>query len=239
MSDEPRHQVLREMLGAYALGHLDEAEAALVRAHLDGCASCRADLQEIQPVARLLDQVDPAQFASPPTPPAGLGEQIRAEVSRERAAREGDELAARRATDARGRRRHLLGRGLVAAALVIGGVAVGGVVGRATAPEPPTVPTEPISMAAPGDSGVTVQSANLVAHTWGVELRIEAEGFADGRTFRASFRTEDGDLVPAGEFLGVGADPMTCFLQSAVLREDVTEVLVTDVRGRTVLTSSL
>ena len=89
------------------------------------------------------------------------------------------------------------------------------------------------------DDVVDVESADLVAHTWGVELRIEATGFAAGETFRATFRTDDGELVPAGEFRGVGTDPMTCFLQSATLREDVTQVLVTDESGQTVLSSDL
>jgi len=226
------------MLGGYALGHLRDGEAERVRAHLDGCAECRAVLQELEPLARRLDAVDPGVFDAPPAPPAWLGEQIRAEVARERGRREVDVLGARRAHVAR-RRRLLAGRGILAAALVLLALVTGGVVGRVTAPEPAAVPTEPISMAAERGSGVAVDSADLVAHTWGVELRIEAEGFAKGRTFRASFRTEDGDLVPAGEFLGVGQQPMVCFLQSAALREDVTEVLVTDALGRTVLTSSL
>ena len=91
---------------------------------------------------------------------------------------------------------------------------------------------------APGDP-VSIESADLVAHTWGVELRIVAAGFTEGETFRASFRTDDGTLVPAGEFLGVGSSRMTCFLQSASLREDVTQVLVTDETGTTVLSSDL
>jgi len=126
----------------------------------------------------------------------------------------------------------------VVLALLAGG-AVGGWIGRETAPAAAPVPTEPISLSAAAASGVTVESADLVAHTWGVELRVEAAGFAEGRTFRASFRTEDGRLTPAGEFLGVGEASMTCFLQSAALREDVTEVVVTNQRGRTVLAAAL
>lgn len=237
MSEGAGHDALREMLGAYALGHLDGAEADRVRAHLDGCAACRADLQQILPVARRLDAVDPSVFEGPPTPPAWLGEQIRREVERERTARDDDEVGALREARAR-RRRTLAGRGVVAAAVVLAAVAVGGVVGRSTAPTAAPVPTEPITMSTPGSADISVESAALVAHTWGVELRIEADGFTTGRTFRASFRTEDGELVPAGEFVGVGQQPMVCFLQSSARREDVTEVVVTDERGRTVLASS-
>ncbi len=55
----------------------------------------------------------------------------------------------------------------------------------------------------------------------------------------AAFRLSSGDLVPAGEFIGVGSGEMTCNLQSAALREDVTEVLVTDTSGQAVLSSPL
>ena len=117
--------------------------------------------------------------------------------------------------------------------------ASGGAVGRATAPEPPQPPLEAISLEVAQGDDVTVESANLVAHTWGVELRIVAVGFAEGETFTAEFRTDDGALVPAGEFRGVGSAEMTCFLQSASMREDVTQVVVTDDTGHTVLSSDL
>ena len=38
---EDDHRRLRELLGSYALGHLDGDEEASVRAHLDGCPACR------------------------------------------------------------------------------------------------------------------------------------------------------------------------------------------------------
>ena len=71
------HQRLRELLGVHALGHLDPATDATVRAHLDGCAACRAELAEIAPLAGLLSGVRLDRVSSPPSPPAGLGTQIR------------------------------------------------------------------------------------------------------------------------------------------------------------------
>lgn len=241
MNESAGHDSLREMLGAYALGHLEDVEADRVRAHLDGCADCRADLREILPVARRLDAVDPTVFEGPPTPPSSLGEQISGEVARARVARE-DALVGERRVSAGRRRRALLGRGLLVAAVVLVGGVLGGVVGRSTAPPAPPAPpasTEPISLSSPRDTAPSVENADLVAHSWGVELRMEAGGFGDGRTFQAWFRTNGGELVPAGQFVGVGEEPMVCFLQSSVLRQDVTGVLVTDERGRTVLSSDL
>ncbi|QSR29283.1 anti-sigma factor [Nocardioides sp. S5] len=228
---EEGHRELRELLGSYALGHLPDDQVARVRAHLDGCRACRADLDELLPLARRLDAVDADAFGDVPAPPPGLGDDIWQAVSRERtAAQEAEEVVRLRP-----RRTRLL----AAAAAVVVALGVGGAVGRATAPEPAAVPTEAISMRVVQDDPVSIESADLVAHTWGVELRIVAAGFTEGETFRASFRTEDGTLVPAGEFLGVGSSRMTCFLQSAALREDVTQVLVTDETGTTVLSSDL
>jgi anti-sigma factor RsiW len=53
------HRTLREQLGAYALGQLDADARVAVRAHLDGCPACRAELAEIAPLADLLRRVDP------------------------------------------------------------------------------------------------------------------------------------------------------------------------------------
>lgn len=238
MSATDDHPGIRELLGSYALGHLTGSEADAVRAHLDGCVECRSELQGLLPVARRLGAVDAASFTDLPLPPPTLGEDIRRAVTKERTDRDSDELGRRRAERETRRRRGGV-RVLAAAATVVVAMGVGGVVGRASAPEPPTVPKEAISMDVGQDVAVSVESADLVAHTWGVELRIVAAGFAEGRTFRAAFRNEDGTLVPAGEFLGVGSAPMTCFLQSATLRQDVTQVVVTDESGQTVLSSDL
>lgn len=226
----PEHRGLRELLGAYALGHLAAAERDAVRAHLDGCAACRAELAELEPLVGLLGAVDPEHFETPPHPPAGLGLRIREAVASE--ARGGVvRLPARRA--------RALRLGLVAAAVVAVGLA-GGLVGRSTAPEPPAPPLEAVALeAAQGSGDVDVESADLVPHTWGVELRIVADGFAAGETFRAAFRDASGQLTPAGEFIGTGPAPMTCNLQSAALRDDVTEVVVMDAAGDVVLSADL
>lgn len=237
-SDNDGHRELRELLGSYALGHLSTDEVDRLRAHLDGCPECRSELDDLLPLARRLDELDPAAFGDLATPPPTLGEDVWRAVAQARGERDADEVGRRRVEQVVHRRRSRV-RVLGAAAAVIVALGAGGVVGRATAPQPPDVPAEAISMELGQGEDVSVESADLVAHTWGVELRIVAVGFTEGETFRASFRTDDGTLVPAGEFLGVGTAPMTCFLQSATLREDVTQVLVTDETGHTVLSSDL
>ncbi len=237
-SDDAEHRGLRELLGSYALGHLEGPEADRLRAHLDGCAGCRAELDSLAPLALRLGGVDPGAFLEPAMPPPALAEDVRRAVAQARSERDADEVGRRRAEVAVRRRRSMM-RVLGAAAAVVVALGVGGAVGRATAPPPPQPPLEAISLEVAQGDDVTVESANLVAHTWGVELRMVAVGFAEGETFTAEFRTDDGALVPAGEFRGVGAAEMTCFLQSASMREDVTQVVVTDDTGHTVLSADL
>lgn len=234
MSEEQeQHERLRELLGAYALGHLGESEAAMLRAHLDGCPACRAELDEITPLVERLGSVEAGQFDRPPAPPADLGERIRAAVATERGLRELDELARARAGGAA--RRGARARSLLVAAVAVVAIGAAGVgVGRLTAPEVPVVPLEPVAMEVAQSRPVQISEADLVAHTWGVELRITAAGFAEGEVFRAAFRGPDGELEPAGEFLGTGEQEMVCFLQSALLREDATAVVLTDSSGKRV-----
>ena len=61
-SPREAHRELREQLGVFALGHGDAEERATVRSHLDGCAACRAELEELAKVVALLAAVNPADL---------------------------------------------------------------------------------------------------------------------------------------------------------------------------------
>ena len=241
--EQERHERLRELLGAHVLGHLAAPEADAVRAHLDGCAGCRAEVAELEPLVARLDAVDPTHLDERPWPAGDLGARIHSGVAAERAEREArsreDELAAARH---RSRRRTTLLA--AAAAVVVVALASGVALGRASAPQPPAVPLEAISLEVDGpgqqgEGGIELESAGLVAHTWGTELRFVGAGFEEGAVYRAAFRDSGGRLTPAGEFLGTGAAQMSCQLQSALLRSDVVAVVVTDGDGETVLSSKV
>jgi len=253
------HQHWRHQLGAFALGHLDDVETAAVRAHLDGCASCRAELAEIAPLAALLDTVDVERFAAPPAPTPDLGGRIRDAVASERSLaadrRVEDERAAGAAdadlARAAARRRRTTRIGLLASAAALVVLALGGgwLLGRSDAPEETAAPRpyEAIELRDVGSSDLRVDRAGVVPHTWGVELEFQGAGFIAGQTYRASFRTtgtDDDDglddrMVSAGEFRGVGGAELVCHLQSSVMRDDVDRVVVTDARGRRVLVAEL
>src|SRR5437016_12673800 len=64
MSPERDHEEIEELLAAFALGATDPEEDALVRAHLDGCATCTST---VQPLRRALGAVPlAADTVSPP-----------------------------------------------------------------------------------------------------------------------------------------------------------------------------
>lgn len=217
------HRELREMLGSYALGHLGPAERDRVRAHLDGCADCRAELADIAPLAARLAAVDPDALDETPTPPPDLGARVLARIAAEERQRV---VPLRRA----GVRRRAL-----TAAAVAGVAAAGGVVGWAVRPVPDPPPLEPVPVlaVAPGVEA----TADLVPHTWGVEVKLTGTGFEDGEVYRVAVTDDDGREVPAGQFLGVGATELRCNLNSSVLRDDAIGFEVVDADGVVVVRS--
>lgn len=218
MSKDP-HREVHDLLGAYALGMLDDADKATVVSHLDGCAECQEELDFIGPAAAALPLADPARVAAQPAPPQELGDRVLSAIRAERP------------------QRRTTARMLVAACLVALFVGAGaGVAGgyAAFAPEPP--PLEPVAVTIQDDH--VEADAELIPHTWGMEIRLTGEGFASGETYRASVIDETGGAHPAGEFIGVGADPMVCNLNSALLREDAVGFEIIGEDGDAVITSS-
>lgn len=237
------HRETREMLGAYALDGLPDQTRASLRAHLDGCAACREELAEIAPLASALRLVDPDALSAVPAPPADLGQRIADRIAEERGLTQARSRRNARHATARRPSRQVL-TAAAAAVLVLSALAAGAALGRATGPQvtatgtAPRLPVEDILLRSV-DRSVNVDAAVVVSHTWGVEAKFEASGLAAGQVYRAAFRSDDGRLLPAGEFLGVGDKALKCNMQAALLRDATTGFVVTDQAGRTVLTAEL
>jgi hypothetical protein len=212
---------VRDLLGAYALDMLEPDRRSAVSSHLDGCAECRAELDFIAPAAELLHLADPDRASELPAPPPELGERILAGVRTEHAPR----VRARRT------------RQPVAACVVALLVGIGaGVAAGHTAFAPDPLPLE--NVATTVHEGGVDADAELIPHTWGVEIRLTGSGFEEGQTYRATLFDEEGVEHSAGEFVGVGGDPMVCNLNSALLREDAVGFEITDESGDPVVSSS-
>lgn len=210
------HRGLREALGAYALDLLSPHERLAVDAHLAGCAGCRAVLAELRPAAAALATVDPDRVAGTAVrPPPGLGDAVLARIRAER-----DRPSRRWAAP-------------VAAA--VAAVAVGFGAGWWAHPAQAPVPLEAVAVRAEAP-GVRA-SAGLVPHTWGVEVRLTGSGFAPGAVYRVYVTDLAGRRAAAGEFVGTGAAPMVCNLNSSLLRADAGGFEVLDAAGERVLWS--
>lgn len=216
------HEQLRISLGAYVLGGLADDEAADVEAHLVTCAECRAELDELVPPARVLAELRSGGPTELPAAPAGLQDRVVTAVAAERD-------RARRTTWRRQAALSAVG-GIAAAVVLVVGLVV-------TRPDPaPTVPTEDVTVAV-GVAGVRAD-ADLVDHTWGVEVKLTASGFDEGRRYVVTVLGTDGRRYPAGGFVGTGEREMLCNLNSTVLRAAAAGFEVRDRRGRVVVSST-
>jgi hypothetical protein len=215
------HRGVRELLGAYVLEMLEPDQRTAVSAHLDGCAECRAELDFVAPAAELLPLATPDRVSEYPAPPPELGERILAGVRAERA----PSVRARRA-------RQLVASYVVAVLMGVGA----GVAAAHAAFAPEQAPLE--GVATNVHDGRVDAEAELIPHTWGVEIRLTGAGFEEGRTYQATLFDAQGAAHPAGEFVGVGGEPMVCNLNSALLRDDAVGFEITDESGEPVVSSS-
>lgn len=210
-----RHDDMLPLLGPAALGLLTRREQEQLDRHLRGCAPCRQELAALGGVAARLGDLDAeSALAAPAT---GVADAVLARVGRER------------------RRAQRL-QGVVAAAASVAVLLAGLVTAGTLGADAPAVPMEAVAVQA--GAGVDA-SATLVAHTWGLEIKLAAAGLAAGAPYTVQVTTEQGEVVDAGAFLGTGAKTLNCNLNAAVLREDARSFAVLDRGGEQVLTAEL
>lgn len=216
------HRLLRESLGAYALDHLSGDERARIRAHLDQCADCRAELAEIEPVVGPLRAADPDRLDQLPAPPPWLADEIvHRALDHDRQGR-------------RSRRGRIAGIA-VASAAAAAALALAGGIGYSLGT--PNVPREPVPVYS--STPEVHASATVVPHTWGVEITLDADGFRADAVYRVLVRDDAGRTVNAGEFIGTGGARMVCNLNSSILRAQAAGFDVLDPTGGVVLHGDL
>ncbi len=217
---EDAHRALRESLGAYVLGHLDQADEDAVRAHLSTCDQCRAELAELQPVANALAEVRrrPATIPTPRTLQRRVESAVAAEAGRARRSR----LV-----------RSLTTLAAAAALIVVAAFGIATFIDRT----PDAVVPENVAVQVESSLTDVTATAGLIAHTWGTEIKLEAAGLELGSAYRAVVVSADGDRVPAGQFVGTGANTITCNLQTSVLRDDATGFMIVDAQDQIVISS--
>jgi hypothetical protein len=188
----------REALGTHALGQLPEEERAALEAHLEGCAECRAELESLTGVARLLPLADPKHFGTAPQPPAGLAGRVTAAIRAER----------RSMLKARRLRLGLAFSGVtaaLAAAVLAIFVLPGGSGGG---------PEQHVSFTSlPAKLHI---GAKLVPHAYGTEIHMYVKGAPSGTLCRVFLRGPDGIQLPAGSFRYRWGDDANAVLSAAL-----------------------
>jgi ferric-dicitrate binding protein FerR (iron transport regulator) len=196
---------LHQLLGAYLLGGLDAADGAAFERHLESCAECRKELDELASLPALLDAVPVSDAvaltgAAAAGPAQALQEAIAVPVPK----RLLDELAVRRR---RVRRRWSAAVAAVAAACLAAGVLAGPLL------NPPARPDASYSV----QTGEGLQfTVGLVKKTWGTELAVDGRSLpVDGR-FSLWVKDRDGGedracawtATPSGRVRITGATPV-------------------------------
>jgi hypothetical protein len=208
---------MRATLGAAALGHLEPAEEIALRAHLDGCPDCRAELRSLRSVARALPLADPAHLhVDPPQPPSELGDLVRDRIA-------GLRTAHRRRVTRRA------GFGVGAAVLAAAVISLVLLLPRSEAPSTSVV--FPSSHGAGGH-------ATLVAQKAGTRVALHASGLHDGDYYWLWVTGDDGDRLAAGTFQGShGSVDVT--MHAALPLDEARRIWVTDAHNAVVLDTLL
>jgi hypothetical protein len=203
----------RESLGAYALEQLPERERAALEAHLDGCPGCRAELDALAGVARLLPLADPAHFHTAPAPPPSLADRVAATIRTEKRAQR--------------RRRIRLGLSLggVTAAVAAAALAIFVLPGGSS-----SGPEQHVDFASL-PPGLKI-SATLEPHAYGTEIHMYVKGAPSGTLCRVFVRGPRGERQPAGTFRYRWGEDSDATL-SAALDLSRTEAIVVRVGNRT------
>jgi predicted anti-sigma-YlaC factor YlaD len=198
---------MRAALGAAALAGVDPVDDIALRAHLDGCPDCRAELRELILVARALPLADPEQVEQAvPQPSPGLAERVLDRVARQRARRRD-----------RVRRRALLA---AAAAAAVAAVIVASVLFLSGSDSGGT------QVAFPRTAGVTAH-ATLRGHAAGTEVAFHVEGLHVGDYYWLWLTDEDDHRVAAGTFRGTSG-PVDVTMTAAIRLRETRRIWVTE-----------
>jgi hypothetical protein len=222
MTSDPCRE-LRGALGAVALGNADEAEHVALRAHLDGCAECRAELRELTSVAAALPLADPARVADVTSsglvqPPPTLAKRVLGRVTAERFAR-------------RTRRRRRVGLAAAAATAIAAAIVAFALV------VPDGSPTGTHVALTAKEAGVTAE-ATLRGRNAGTEVAFHVAGLHQGEYYWLWVTGDDGDRVGAGTFQGT-ANASDLVMTAALPLRDARRIWVTDEHDKVVLDERL
>jgi anti-sigma factor RsiW len=178
-------------LSAHVLGLLDPDEQTAVERHLEQCAACRAEWEDLRAMTQTLDELpDEALLEGPPDNDLVLHRALR-EIRSERASEH---------------RRKLWTRGIAAA--VVGAALLGGgvVAGQALAPAPETAVVAGARSMETTQGEVTAAVTMTPANGW-VRLAATVKGVPPGEHCRILVVAKDGTEEVAGGWIVPPQEP--------------------------------
>ncbi|MGY2744845.1 zf-HC2 domain-containing protein [Pseudarthrobacter sp. O4] len=196
---------LHQLLGAYLLGGLEPADAAAFEQHLESCAVCGQELDELASLPALLDAVPVTEAVALTAVAVAAGPgQARAAGAVPVPKRLLDELSARRR---KVRRRWSAAVAAVAAACLALGVLAGPLLNQPAKPD--------ASYSVQAGDGVQF-TVGLVKKTWGTELAVDGRSLPVDGTFSLWVKDRDGGedracawtATPSGRVKITGATPV-------------------------------
>jgi hypothetical protein len=227
----------RDIMAMRAIGQAGAEESLELDHHLETCEQCRLDAADVAGAAAALRVLSPAQVdhlerelpaLSQPAPQGGAPTTVVA-GSPFRSVPTGSPPPGSDGRAGRGRRRRwLVGAGVAVVGVAAAGVAVVALTGGSPARER--------TVALAGEHGV-VASVALAAQASGTHATLWETGQPAGQVLTVSMKTSSGRWWVAGSYRTTsGPGPTVVQLSCAVRPSQVTEVWVSDQKGRTVLT---
>ena len=211
----------RGALGAAALGRLEPAEEIGLRAHLDGCRDCRAELLELTAVANALSSVPVENVTTAAAEPSdALAGRILSRVAIERGVR-------------RNRHTRRVAAGVASfAAAAAAVVAVVLFVGAGSSPGTHVV------IPGVGNASRATASATLTSASAGTEIDMKVAGLTPGRYYWLWLTGEDEKRLAAGSFEGTSGQS-ELKLMAALPLSEAARIWVTDDKKHVVLDAHL
>lgn len=212
--DRPHRSHPREELGAYVLGALEPAERHAVEGHLEDCPACRDEVARLSAVRPLLDRIDAAEAADDRLlPPADLAPRV-----------------VLSAAAAAGRlRRQVVRWRLATAASTAAALIVGAAVWAPWEPEPDRVVAAVAPLAA--DATATDGTVAAYAWEWGTTLELDVAGLPPRDAYVLWAVAADGRRERAGTWGPTATRGARVRGATAITRDDLRQVEVTDARG--------
>ncbi len=205
-------------LAAFALDRLDDLDRTRLVAHLDSCADCRFDLEELRLTARALPAASLAHLDADHVPSFDLAERI-----------------AQSARTERTKVRHLHVRRAIVAAMSVAAALILAIVTFSVAHnDTATASLQPFSVAPNG----AMASFGLQKNDQGTQVRLHHRGLDPNSIYWVWLTDASGQRFNAGTFRGTWKDE-TITLQSALPLEDTVRVWCTDASTNVVLDSWL